>query len=169
MYRNMAQLYRNNQIIDVTKDCEFQWLQEPDSITHGTFPDSIKTPNLDDYLEFQSTLSGSGAVAKLKITLPKVKFCFPIVYFSSGPQIGTDDALRYVRCFRTDDTYENTGLSYSSTICNWYTGKFESYGDTNESGLYPTYAKYWYFYFYASDAGTFSFRIRTLRIGEVLI
>jgi len=169
MYRNMVQLYRNNQIIDVTKECTFEWLQEPDSITYGTFPNSIKTPNLDDYLEFQSTLTGSGNVARLRITLPKVKFCFPIVYFSSGPQIGTDDAFRYVGCSRGDNTYESVAGDYTARIYRWYAGRFETYGDTQESGLYPTYAKYWSFYFYTSNAGTFSFRIRTLRIGEVLI
>ncbi len=154
------------QFIDISDQCEYSW-DVPPTVVAGSFPDSLVSPELHDYFEFQAPLSAAGNVGVLDVLLPETFLCFPIVYISS--QVGTDDAIRRVLFSRIDTNYDGGNLSGGVVLNEWEAGEFSSYGSIGNGFMTPVFANKFRFNFYAGGAGTFNFRVRTLRVVSVLL
>lgn len=207
MYRNMAQLYRNNQIIDVTKECTFVWNQEPSScyaflevsnasgdftdgetvtggtsnatatvfssyvdggriyienvngafqtgetitdssgnqtatvdgfteersypnnIVKGTFPDSITSKDIDDYLEWESSRNGSGSIGLLRINVPENGIYGAIIVGGFGIRVDSKLYNRNIQ-WRVTPTYpspSSIGMGASVSDFNRFMGISET-------------------------------------------
>jgi len=97
---------------------ERSYTSTPNNITHGTFPDSIISKDLNDYLEWESTLPGSGNVAKLDIFPPTSGIYSMTFFFYCGQKIDMNIATR---CFRWRTGYT---LSPYYTVAQIYSSSF---------------------------------------------
>jgi len=244
MYRNMAQLYRNNQIIDVTKECTFDWYQEPKScyaylqvssasgdftdgetvtgqnsgatatvfssyvnggrvyvtnvngtfqadetitggssnqtatvdgfvaersypnnIIRGTFPDSIKSRDLDDSLDLEISSNGAKYVLLLRINLPKSMF-FTVVPIVTRVRIFKDyvrSSLALIEQQGSDNTtvgiftHQWATAQYNDNIKTGTAGAGFHYGDRCLVGMYH------------SDKFVCKYSIKTIRVLKLVI
>ncbi len=254
MYRNMAQLYRNNQIIDVTKECTFEWYQEPvscyaflevsgasgdftdgetvtgqnsgatatvfssyvdggrvyvenvsgtfeanetikgsesnqtatvdefvaersypDNITHGTFPDSIISKDIDDYLEIESTLSGAGYPMKLIIKFPTEGIYQTYIKAGIGLKICKEDALKDIKATTNPGSFPGMQIGPESQrlLINYYDRFFSEYPYANPTSFVKKdvadLLDVLLLCFYQSDKGTFRWCIRNIRVLKLVI
>jgi len=157
-----------NQIIDVIKECTFEWSgYVPDTITAGTFPDSIISRDLNDYLEFEKTLSGAGYIGRLIIRLPENRFFIPLIIAGVGPKVDNDN----------DGTKTLRGVVYEESSMWGASAEIWQYCNANMydriMGVYISpglvYGRTIVLYYYVNNQGTYRGRFHNIRILEVKI
>ena len=251
MSRLVDVFYNQNQIIDVTKDCEFQWYQEPkscyaylqvssasgdftdgetvtggtsnatatvfssyvdggrvyvtdvsgtfeanetitgsssnqtatvdsfvaersypDNIIQGSFPDSIISKDIDDYLEWESTLNGAGNPAKLIITPPTKGIYTASHLFGVGNQVGISTSSRRVyesicpasRKVMETGSINQAAYSQFDVVMAYLASPLQGHIVNDGTGL--SIFKYT---FYQSGKGTFRWRIHNIRVLKLVI
>jgi len=151
---------------------ERSWTSTPNNITQGTFPDSIISKNIDDYLEWESTLPGSNNVAHLRIIPPNNGWYVVSPIVGSGEDVNGVDTVRgfyfrardrsIVKGYISDPKFFN-GIfptAYCPTFSFVYLlGNSISYSDENSVFLSP----------YQNDKGTFRWRIHNIRVLKLVI
>ena len=150
----------------------------PDNITHGS-EDSILTEDLNDYLEWESTVNGHLVrVAWLKVYVPEQP-----AYYIASPVMGTgkmvDDKIsyRYIKTFTAispincDYGYQNLFASpwRFNSVFGYREGLFGGYF-FNTKDVGETYGGWGYFAFYFEqrDTATIRWRIHRIRVYKVL-
>ena len=138
----------------------------PDNIIKGTFPDSIKTKDLDDSLDLEVSSDGAGYVAKMRIDLlkpcfffvvPLVKKCERIyknhvkVNFVLIEQEGSNNTIQ------GNFTHEWDTYQYNSFLKTFTGGVGVHYGDSCIIGLYFT------------NKFVSKFSIKTIRVLKLVI
>jgi len=159
---------RGAQIIDVTKECTFEWSYYiPDTITAGTFPDSIISRDLDNYLEFEKTLTGAGYLGRLVVEKPTDSYFIPVIVAGVGHKVDSDNnALKQVSGF-----VSTSGKMWVTGPYLWLQANSTHYDcmmGTNLS-LGIAYGKYLIVYYYVNNQGTYRGRFHRIRILEVKI
>jgi len=146
----------------------------PDNIIKGTFPNSIISKDIDDYLEWESTRIGSGNIGSLRIIVSKNGIYGAIIIGGVGNRV---DSKIFSRMFqwRVIPTYAtpvSIGMGYaSSSEFNRFLGISQTltffpvmkYG--NEGQEMQTL----FLYFYQNNKGTARWRIHNIRVLKLII
>ena len=156
------------QFVDITRKCTFEWdIYVPDTITAGTFPDSIISRDLNDYLEFEKVMTGAGYLGRLAVTLPANTFFIPVLICGVGEKVDPDnDANKYIYGVIFE---ENSMWGLGGT--KWQ-GEGPTYYDRIMDTLYSpgiAYGKYMLIYYYVNNLGTYRGRFHNFRILEVKV
>jgi len=146
---------------------ERSWDSTPNNITHGTFPDSIVSKDIDDYLEWESSLKGAGYAAELRIYVPEYGIYSVPAVLGVGNRIDVFVVPRQFR-WRVEPTYsafECLGLAYDTP------GEFDRYiGAAAQPSMIPVFPQQRFlFQFYQSGKGTFRWRIHSIRVFKILV
>ena len=150
----------------------------PNNITHGTFPDSLITKDLDDYLQVESSRTGAGYVWRLRVRPPKEGLYLLVPMMSAGSRVGNDFSSGWLKVYSSViwfDNYVTTGSAFL--------GRF---GLTDLDKFYPLHSFYnvslmsyigsfdgselgaFYLRGYISDEGTARFNLHRITVLEVM-
>jgi len=150
---------------------ERSWTSTPNNITHGTFPDSVKNSDIDDYLEWESSTAGSSVIAKLTIEPPLVYeegFYIVTPIFGVGEQIAkeyssTQDKSVYIRVVPPYSQKTALAVSGSSSqfdkLFSLYNSFFGYLGKGQKIQLQ----------LYHNDKYTFRWRIHHIKVLKLII
>jgi len=153
---------------------ERSWTSTPNNIIRGTFPNSIISKDIDDYLEWESTRTGSGNIGLLKIIVPKNGIYGVIIIGGVGDRV---DSKIFSRMFqwRVVPTYAtpiSIGMAYASSI------EFNKFLGISQTLTFFPVMKYgnegqemqiFSLYFYQNNKGTARWRIHNIRILKLVV
>jgi len=138
----------------------------PNNITHGSFPNSIISEDLNDYLEWESTRIGSGITSCIKIITPNKGIYSISPVFGVGARVDNIVCNRQIQQLYLPTETSEGGAAQAAFITSSY---FDGYIATNNlngvlGNLYS--AK---FYTYQANKGTFLWRIYNIKIFQLVV
>ena len=112
---------------------ERSWTSTPNNITHGSFPDSIISKDLDDYFEWESTLAGAGYIAKMKVIHAKPGLYFILPIIGSGEEIDSNLCGKSIYFSNNPAKYilGTTGTVIMESSSTLFDGFFYAYSGSN--------------------------------------
>jgi len=159
---------RGAQIIDVTKDCEFQWAESPNSITQGTFPDSLLTPDLNDFLECEVILNGASAKPILEVKMNKAGWYWATGVFGVGENIDANHtAYKCLYSYTLLNAVHSIGSTSATKLGGFNSSEFNTILSLTASFPFG-YMDAIRFRWYIGGQGTYRIRFHQIRIFKII-